>query len=442
MDIWQNILDIIKKKTDDQTFDTWFKPVKLVSFTGDTLEIEVPNSFFMDWFSVHYKTLIQEALFDLKKREYTLKFICLGQNGEPYTATDAVPGPQESPPVTNSSVGDPLNPNYSFEKFVVGNSNQFAHAASLAVANNPAISYNPLFIYGGVGLGKTHLLNAIGNHIKNMCTKICYISSENFMNELINSIRYDKMPRFRERFRRVDILLIDDIQFIAGKERTQEEFFHTFNSLYQYQKQIVLTSDKFPEEIPSLEERLRSRFQCGLIADIQPPETETKIAILKSKASSNNILLPDDVALYLASHMKSNVRELEGLLIRVTAFASLAETELNLEIAQKVLKDIFVSKCKDITIENIQKAVADLFKVKVSELNSARKLKEIILPRQIAMYLSRKLTKFSFPEIGATFGGKDHSTVIYAVNKIEKLIDSDNSVKDAVKSVKKNLGID
>jgi len=322
---------------------------------------------------------------------------------------------------------------------VVGNSNQFAHAASLAVATNPARAYNPLFIYGGVGLGKTHLLNAIGNFITNKSIQICYVSSENFMNELINSIRYDRMVTFREKFRGIEALLIDDIQFIAGKERTQEEFFHTFNSLYESQKQIVVTSDRFPKEIPSLEERLRSRFEWGLIADIQPPETETKIAILKNKAYSNNIPLPDDVAFFLAENIKTNIRELEGSLIRIGAFASLTESEINLNIAKEVLKEIISNKSKDISIDAIQKAVAGFFKIKVSDLNSNKKLKIFTLPRQVAMYLSRKLTNLSFPEIGVSFGGKDHSTVIYAVNKIDKQIKSDSFIKEAVNSIKSKL---
>lgn len=445
MNTWESILEIIKEKTDKQTFETWFKPISLVSIDEQTLEIKVPNRFFKDWFCEKYLTLLQETLSSLTNRQYTLKLSYLKQNNQSSQPHELSP---EKPIITQAirsgtslSIGDPLNSKYSFKSFVVGSSNQFAHAASLAVANNPAKSYNPLFIYGGVGLGKTHLLNAIGNHTAAKNTKICYISSENFMNLLINSIRYDKMVDFREKFRKVNMLLIDDVQFIAGKERTQEEFFHTFNSLYQSQKQIVITSDRFPKEIPSLEERLRSRFEWGLIADIQPPEIETKVAILKSKANSANISLPDDVAFYLASNITSNIRELEGSLIRVAAFASLAETEIALDLAKQVFKNTLRNKPKKIEINSIQKAVADFFKVKITDLTSSRKPKAITIPRQIAMYLSRKLTTCSFPEIGVSFGGKDHSTVIYAVNKIERLFRSDEQIRNAIDSIKAKLEV-
>ena len=442
MDIWETILNIIQTKIDQQTFDNWFRPIRVISLVENTFKINVPNKFFKTWFTEKYLPLLQKTLLDLTNKEYIFNLSYSKQNTQSNVGTDNPKNTENSKITNNISLGDNLYKNYSFDNFVVGNSNQFAHAASLAVANNPAKSYNPLFIYGGVGLGKTHLLNAIGNYIINKYERTCYISAENFMNALINSIRYDKMTNFRDRFRKVDLLLIDDIQFIAGKERTQEEFFHTFNSLHQSQKQIVLTSDKFPKEIPSLEERLRSRFEWGLIADIQPPEIETKIAILKSKASSNNISLSDAVALYLATNIKSNIRELEGCLIRVSAFASLAETDITLDIAKQVLKDILVKQTKEIGIDSIQKVVADLFKIKISDLSSNRKLKVITLPRQIAMYLSRKLTKCSFPEIGIFFGGKDHSTVIHAVNKIEKLIKSDDYIRDTVNSIKQKLEVE
>jgi len=439
MDIWRGTLEKIEKNIDPRTFENWFLPIKLVSMDQETIEIEVPNKFFKDWFYENYLPLIKETMSAFSNKEYTLKFSYSKQKRGSRPHNNKSVATKVSPPLCGSSIGDPLNQNYSFENFVVGNSNQFAHAASLAVATNPARAYNPLFIYGGVGLGKTHLLNAIGNFITNKSIQICYVSSENFMNELINSIRYDRMVTFREKFRGIEALLIDDIQFIAGKERTQEEFFHTFNSLYESQKQIVVTSDKFPKEIPSLEERLRSRFEWGLIADIQPPETETKIAILKNKAYSNNIPLPDDVAFFLAENIKTNIRELEGSLIRIGAFASLTESEINLNIAKEVLKEIISNKSKDISIDAIQKAVAGFFKIKVSDLNSNKKLKIFTLPRQVAMYLSRKLTNLSFPEIGVSFGGKDHSTVIYAVNKIDKQIKSDSFIKEAVNSIKSKL---
>ncbi|MEW6615065.1 MAG: chromosomal replication initiator protein DnaA [Thermodesulfobacteriota bacterium] len=440
MDIWQGVLETIEKIVDPRTFENWFMPIKLISMNQETIEIEVPNKFFKDWFSENYLPLIKNAVFTFTNREYIFKFSCSKQKkgARPHNYNKSI-ATKISPLLRGSSIGDPLNQNYSFENFVVGNSNQFAHAASLAVATNPARAYNPLFIYGGVGLGKTHLLNAIGNFITNKSIQICYVSSENFMNELINSIRYDRMATFREKFRGIEVLLIDDIQFIAGKERTQEEFFHTFNSLYESQKQIVVTSDKFPKEIPYLEERLRSRFEWGLIADIQPPETETKIAILKNKAYYNNIPLPDDVAFFLAENIKSNIRELEGSLIRIGAFASLTESEINLNIAKEVLKEIISNKNKEVSIDAIQKAVAYFFKIRVSDLNSNKKLKIFTLPRQIAMYLSRKLTNLSFPEIGISFGGKDHSTVIYSVNKIGKQIESDSLIKEAVNSIKAKI---
>lgn len=440
MNIWQGALEKIEKNIDPRTFENWFLPIKLVSMDQETIEIEVPNKFFKDWFCENYLPLIKDAIFAFNNKECSFKFSYSeqkrGSRPQNYNKFTAI---KTSPPLRGSSIGDPLNQNYSFENFVVGNSNQFANAASLAVATDPAKAYNPLFIYGGVGLGKTHLLNAIGNFITNKSIQICYVSSENFMNELINSIRYDRMTIFREKFRNIGVLLIDDIQFIAGKERTQEEFFHTFNSLYESQKQIVVTSDKFPKEIPHLEERLRSRFEWGLIADIQPPETETKIAILKNKAYSNNIPLPDDVAFFLAENIKSNIRELEGSLIRIGAFASLTESEITLNIAKEVLKEIISNKNKEVSVDTIQKAVAGFFKIKVSDLNSNKKLKTFSLPRHIAMYLSRKLTNLSFPEIGTSFGGKDHSTVIYAVNKIDKQIESDNFIKEAVNSIKAKL---
>jgi chromosomal replication initiator protein len=334
-----------------------------------------------------------------------------------------------------------LNRKYTFGEFVAGSSNQFAVAAAMAVANNPATTYNPLFIYGGVGLGKTHLINAIGNFIlsSNREMKVCYYTSEKFMNELINSLRYAKMDEFRNKFRSMDVLLIDDVQFIAGKERTQEEFFHTFNALYESHKQIVVTSDKFPKEIPGLEERLRSRFEWGLIADIQPPDVETKQAILKMKAEQNGIQLPEEVALFLATSVSSNVRELEGFLIRIGAYASLTSTPVTLEMAREVLKDILVEKNRELTVEEIQKTVAAHFSIKISDLKSAKRLKALVLPRQIAMYLSRILTSCSYPEIGERFGGKDHSTIIHAIKKIEKHMEEDFQLRSTVNTLKNVL---
>ncbi|MBE9480769.1 MAG: chromosomal replication initiator protein DnaA, partial [Bacteroidetes bacterium] len=334
-----------------------------------------------------------------------------------------------------------INTKYTFDSFVSGPSNQFAHAAAMAVANNPATTYNPLFIYGGVGLGKTHIVHAIGNEIlsKNKGMKIRYYSSEKFTNELINSLRHAKMDEFRNKFRSIDVLLIDDIQFIAGKKSTQEEFFHTFNALYESHKQIVVTSDKFPKEIPALEERLRSRFEWGLIADIQAPDVETKQAILKMKADQNNIILPEDVSFFLANSITSNVRELEGYLIRVGAYASLTSTPISLDMAKNILKNILVEQSREITIENIQKIVANHYQIKTSDLKSAKRLKTLVLPRQIAMYIGRKLTSASYPEIGTKFGGKDHSTVIHAIKKIEKNMEEDLLLRSTIEKLIDNM---
>jgi chromosomal replication initiator protein len=333
-----------------------------------------------------------------------------------------------------------FNPKYTFDNFVVGASNQFANAACLAVANLPAKNYNPLFIYGGVGLGKTHLLHAIGNHILQHrilpdMKKICYISSEEFTNELINSLRYEKMDEFRNKFRRMDILLIDDIQFISGKERTQAEFFHTFNSLYEARKQIVVTSDKFPKDIPNFEERLRSRFEWGLIADIQPPDVETKVAILRKKAENENIPLPNDVAFYLASQIDSNIRMLEGSLIRIGAFASLTKTRIDIQLAKEVLKNIIKPKEEFISIDLVQKVVSNFFNIKMSDLKVKRKYKGYVIPRQIAMYLSRKLTNASLLEIGEKFGGKDHSTVLHSIKKVEDRMSKEPSFKETIENL-------
>jgi chromosomal replication initiator protein len=406
----------------------------------------VPNKFIQEWVVEKYLGMIQEAVSSLTEAKYQIQFK-ISESSDPLKATaisektSADSYQQVKDKARNNDVVSNLNPKYTFETFVCGASNQFAHAAAQAVANNPASSYNPLFIYGGVGLGKTHLLIAIGNHIlqKNKKARVSYYTSEKFMNELINCLRYNKMEQFRNKFRSMDVLLIDDVQFIAGKERTQEEFFHTFNSLYESHKQIVVTSDKFPKEIPGLEERLRSRFEWGLIADIQPPETETKVAILKKKAELDSIMLTDDVALFLASSATSNVRELEGMLIRLGAFSSLTGNAISLNMAREVLKDIIVDKSKEITVEMIQKHVADYFKLKISELKSDKRLKALVVPRQIAIYLCRDLTKCSYPEIGEKFGGKDHSTIIHSFKKIDNLIPQNMEIKNTIETLKRNI---
>lgn len=445
--LWDDTLAHLELNLSPQHFSTWIKPLKLVKIEQDMVYLEVPNRFVLDWVKENYSKLIQKNLSDLSAISYRLHFDVSNQPGEDLPRTSQVgvaPAPVEAKQkiVKNAYAADlNLNRKYTFEEFVSGSSNQFAYAAAMAVANNPATTYNPLFIYGGVGLGKTHLVNAIGNAIlkKTPQMRICYYTSEKFMNELINSLRYNRMDEFRNKFRSMDILLIDDIQFIAGKERTQEEFFHTFNALYESHKQIIVTSDKFPKDIPGLEERLRSRFEWGLIADIQAPDVETKLAILKMKAEQNSIKLPEDVALFLANSICNNVRELEGYLIRIGAYASLTSIPISLEMARDVLKDILIERNRELTVEEILKKVSLHFNIKVSDIKSAKRLKAVVLPRQIAMYISRQLTSSSYPEIGERFGGKDHSTIIHAIRKIEKLMEEDFQLKSTIENLKKEL---
>jgi chromosomal replication initiator protein len=445
--IWQKTLDSLKQSLTPQHFSTWIKPIRLVSLQNDVVELEVPNRFVLDWIKKHYHDMIQDCLSNAAGASYKINLSIARQTAkEPIVPAETTlpaspPKKTQEDPVPNRGNAYNLNSRYTFETFVLGSSNQFASAAATAVANNPATTYNPLFIYGGVGLGKTHLINAVGNAIlkRNPDMKVCYYTSEKFMNELINSLRYAKMDEFRTKFRSMDVLLIDDVQFIAGKERTQEEFFHTFNALYDSHKQIVVTSDKFPKEIPGLEERLRSRFEWGLIADIQAPDMETKQAILKMKAEQNGIDLPQEVAFFLAGSVSSNIRELEGYLVRIGAYASLTATPISLAMAQEVLKDILVEKRRELTVEEIQKLVANHYSIKVSDLKSAKRMKALVLPRQIAMYLSRQLTSCSYPEIGERFGGKDHSTIIHAIKKIEKAMDEDYQLRSIINTLKKDL---
>jgi chromosomal replication initiator protein len=432
-DLWSKVSDSLIKRVGPQNYDIWIKPIRFLSTDAERIELEVPNRFFKEWIHEHYSTHIKEALFTLTQKSYHLQFK-IG-NDRIHEKVSFSSSPENHSSQSLHSQKPPFNPKYTFENFVVGASNQFANAACLAVANLPAKNYNPLFIYGGVGLGKTHLLHAVGNHILQHriipeIKKICYISAEEFTNELINSIRFEKMEEFRNKFRKMDILLIDDIQFIAGKERTQAEFFHTFNSLYEARKQIVVTSDKFPKDIPNFEERLRSRFEWGLIADIQPPDIETKVAILRKKAENENISLPNDVAFFLASQIDSNIRMLEGCLIRIGAFASLTKTPIDLISAKDVLKNIIKTKDEIISIDAIQKVVAAFFNIKVSDFKVKRKNKGFVIPRQIAIYLSRKLTDSSLVEIGEKFGGKDHSTVLHSIKKVEERMSKDPSFKE------------
>ncbi len=447
--LWNDTLSQLESNLNPQHFNTWIKPLKLIKLEKDLIVLEVPNRFILDWIKDNYSNLIKKILTDLSAVSYKLQLNVSG-TPEQLETTDLPLLEQEKPVLQDTtfnhsesvhSNGINLNRKYIFDEFVSGSSNQFACAAALAVASNPATTYNPLFIYGGVGLGKTHLINAIGNFVlkKSPGTRVCYYTSEKFMNELINSLRYNRMDEFRNKFRSMDLLLIDDIQFIAGKERTQEEFFHTFNALYESHKQIVVTSDKFPKEIPGLEDRLRSRFEWGLIADIQPPDIETKQAILKMKAEQNQINLPEDVALFLANSVCSNVRELEGYLIRIGAYASLTSTPINLNMAKEVLKDILIEKNREMSVEEILKKVSAHFNVKVSDIKSSRRHKAIVLPRQVAMYLARQLTSASYPEIGDKFGGKDHSTIIHAINKIEKLAEEDYNLRNNLEVLRKML---
>jgi chromosomal replication initiator protein len=422
MNLWDQILARIETKMNRHAFYTWFRPTSFVTEDRSSVTVRVPDPSFQDWLTKHYGAVISEAMAELKRANLTVTFVTESQIDAPQIAIapDEVAAIDEvAPPPGHAG----LNPRYTFDTFIVGSSNQFAHAACRAVAEAPSRSYNPLFIYGGVGLGKTHLMHAVGQYVlqHDPGLKLTYISSERFMNEMINAVRYDKVLDFRERYRSVDVLLVDDIQFLAGKEGTQTEFFHTFNALYDSQKQIVLSSDHPPHEIPSLEERLRSRFEWGLTADIQSPDLETKVAILKKKAEAEAVPLPDNVAMYIAGKIKSNIRELEGSLIRLIAYASLTGQDISLPLAQEVLRNILDHEEKAVTIEIIQKFVADYYNLKMVDLKSRNNSKSVAMPRQIAMYLCKALTHASLPEIGRSFGGKHHSTVIHSIRKVEDL---------------------
>jgi len=441
--LWDKSVHLIKNKISQQNFDTWIRPIRVTSLEGNQVHLSVPNKFFKDWLMENYRLIITDALSSIAGVELHVDFMIGGDGGGPAAQASVAGRPTAASTKTvRSKTHTSLNQNYRFERFVVGASNQFAHAAAVSVAEQPAKNYNPLFIYGGVGLGKTHLLNAIGMHAVSLYPQmnVVYVSAEEFLNELVSSIRYDKMPKFREKYRNIDYLLIDDIQFIAGKGKTEEEFFHTFNTLHDSGKQIVVTSDKFPKDIPNLEGRLRSRFEWGLIADIQPPEIETRMAIIEKKAQENKVNLPKNVAHYIAVHAESNIRELEGFLIRIAAYSSLREREIDLDLAREVLKKIIrQSEKEDITIEDIIKAVAIKTGVKISDVKSPKKNKHIVLARQVAMYLARKLTSASFPDIGEKIGGRDHSTIIYANNKLKRIIATDVKIKNLVEEIEDSL---
>jgi chromosomal replication initiator protein len=439
--VWDKTSKIIQEKLSKQNFDTWIKPIKIVAMEDKCVQLVVPNKFFKDWLLDNYFSTIKQSLQNVVGIEVDIEFI-LSKSKE--KSPDSVSISSIQTKSASSSAANKgknysfLNNHYTFDRFVVGPCNQFAHAASIAVAKQPAKNYNPLFIYGGSGLGKTHLLNATGllTTAAHPELNVMYVSAEEFMNEMINSIRYDRMPKFREKYRNISCLLIDDIHFLAGKERTQEEFFHTFNTLHDSGKQIVVTSDKFPKDIPNLEGRLRSRFEWGLIADIQPPEIETKIAIIEKKMQESQITLPSTVAHYIASHVESNIRELEGFLVRISAYSSLTGREIDLDLVKEVLKNVVKHNGnEEVSIEEIIKVVAGKLNVKISDIKAHNKNKNLVYARQIAMFLSRKLTNASFPDIGQKIGNRDHSTVIYATNKILNKIEVDSKLKNIIRDI-------
>jgi len=429
-----DILSQIKPKIaaiiNEDSYKTWIEPLRFIDYKDGKCCVSVPNTFFRDWVVENFEPILVALLKDIAKENVKIEYILKKEEKAEEKRVVAV---KKTAPFIN------FNPKYTFESFVVGSSNQFANAACLAVATNPGKTYNPLFIYGGVGLGKTHLLNAIGNflvrHGAINAERICYITAEVFTNELINSLRYEKMDEFRNRFRRMDMLLVDDIQFIAGKERTQAEFFHTFNTLYDNMKQVVVTSDKFPKDIENFEERLRSRFEWGLIADIQSPDLETKVAILNKKAELENIDLPIDVAFFVASNVDDSVRSLEGSLIRIGAFASLNNVPITVNLAKEIMGHIIKEKKKDINIDMILKEVSSYFSIKISDIKSEKRVRSIMVPRQIAIYLSRKLTDASLVGIGEKFGGKDHATIIHSVKRVEEEIKIKKDFKEIVEKI-------
>ena len=433
--LWDKTLQLIKGELSPPSFNAFFKQIIPLKIHMNELILLVPNDFTKGILEDRYLNLIESSINQLSLKKYKVKFVL----DEKY-----VEGLEEEPKSSNIPQKNypNLNPKYTFDTFVIGNSNRFAHAACVAVAESPARAYNPLFLYGGVGLGKTHLMHAIGHHIitQKKDAKVVYVSSEKFTNELINSIKDDRNEEFRNKYRNVDILLIDDIQFIAGKERTQEEFFHTFNTLHEANKQIILSSDRPPKEIPTLEDRLRSRFEWGLIADIQAPDFETRMAILKKKADVENLNVPNEVMVYIATKIKSNIRELEGALIRIVAYSSLTNREITVDLATEALKDIISNKQnKSITIDLIQDVVAAYFNLRVEDLKSQRRTRNVAYPRQIAMYLSRKLTDMSLPKIGEEFGGRDHTTVIHAYEKISESLNNDESLEHTINDITKKL---
>jgi chromosomal replication initiator protein len=452
---WNDVLRIVKTRLNKDVYNTWFRPIKLIDLDDEQGLLNLrAGQITKDWVCMYYSELLDEILEQVSLSNYKLNWeIDPDQPHEPLLADEqnadlfftpkngsasARPGSSVGHFIDLEPVEDSLNPKYTFEKFVVGSCNQFAHAAAKATAEAPGTSYNPLFIYGGVGLGKTHLMHAIGHSIKARSphTKVSYITSERFMNELINAIRFNKTPAFRDKYRSIDVLLMDDVQFMAGKERTQEEFFHTFNTLHNGQKQIIVTSDCPPREIPTLEERLHSRFEWGLIADLEPPDLETKVAILKRKADMDGIELTDEIAIYIAGKVKTNVRELEGSLVRLIAIASMRGVPISKLLAQESMKNILdAERPAGLTIEHIAREVAAHYKLSVEEIKSKNNSRSVAVPRQVAMYLCKRLTRHSFPEIGREFGGKHHTTVMHSVEKITALEKDDRNFHREIKEL-------
>jgi len=451
--IWQETLNKIKNQLSNPSFNTWFSETRPIEITEDSkLILEVPNEFIQDWIATQYTDLIEDILGKLTNQDWSLLLLNPSQLKE-YNQTDETKSKKDKVKSEKSvekkeidkeinnddkfDLQNGFNPKYTFDTFVVGNSNRFAHAASLAVAEAPAKAYNPLFIYGDVGLGKTHLMQAIAHFIlkDNPDYKVVYVSSETFTNELINAIKDDQTVDFRDKYRNIDILLVDDIQFLAGKERTQEEFFHTFNTLHEANRQLIISSDRPPKEIPTLEERLRSRFEWGLITDIQKPDLETRIAILRKKADIENLTIPNEVVIYIANKIQSNIRELEGALIKVIAYSSLVDREIDADLAQEALKDLINQNEKrlfEVNIDRIKKIITNYYNLNLEDMQSKKRTQNIAFPRQIAMYLSRELTDFSLPHIGDEFGGRDHTTVIHAHNKIVNKIENEVDFKNTI----------
>ncbi|MBC7341382.1 MAG: chromosomal replication initiator protein DnaA [Clostridia bacterium] len=450
-EVWDRALGILKEELSQESYETWLKSTQAIAYHNQTIDIAVPTSFAKKWLEDRYYTLIKNTLRLVLNQPVDVRFVLpfmerhtpkIPRSNLHSQPSSFNPNPR---PGNGARIGTNhvhLNPKYTFQRFVVGNSNRFAHAASLAVAETPAKAYNPLFIYGGVGLGKTHLMHAIGHYVleHNPYHRVAYVSSENFTNELINSIRDDTTESFRDKYRTMDVLLVDDIQFLAGKERTQEEFFHTFNALYDAQKQIVLSSDRPPKDIPTLEDRLRSRFEWGLITDIQPPDYETRVAILRKKAEEEGINLPDEVMAFIAGRIQANIRELEGALIRVAAYAAMNQRPIDSQLTQEALKDL-VDKAPShvLTIKEIQKVVADYFNLRVEDFKAKKRSHNLAFPRQIAMYLSRELTDNSLPRIGEEFGGRDHTTVMHACDKISSLLTEDEDLQQIIATLKNQL---